>query len=101
MYVLEFGKWNYRDLARKPEEKIQEFWKYFEQYARRVQRDAAVNNHQGTACITDYDGFRLAEYASSSGKNHNLFRYHESAVHEYSSAALCAHCNCHGINSQL
>lgn len=72
VYVVEFGKWVYRDLARKPEDKIKEFWKYYEQYIRRVQRDGAVNDHQGTAIIADYDGFRLAEYASSSGKCGNL-----------------------------
>ena len=32
VYVVEFGKWDYRDLATKSEERIKEFWKYFEKY---------------------------------------------------------------------
>ena len=65
---MDFGNWNYRDLAREPEATIKEFWKYFEQYVRRVQRDGALKGHQGTVFLLDWDGFHLEEYASGSGK---------------------------------
>lgn len=65
---MDFGKWNYRDLAHKSDEKIEEFWKFYEQYILRIERDAAVNNHQGVVFILDWDGFSLGNYASARGK---------------------------------
>ena len=51
-----------------PKEQVEEFWKYYEQYARRLEKDAALCNNQGTVFIADWDGFSLGHYASSSGK---------------------------------
>ena len=51
-----------------PKEKVEEFWKYYEQYARRLEKDMAMSKGQGTVFIVDWDGFSLAHYASRSGK---------------------------------
>ena len=67
---MEFGKWNYRDLAHKPPEFIDEFWKYYEQLARRQERDAAMNKDQGVVLILDWDGFSLTNYASQQGNHY-------------------------------
>ena len=65
--VIEFGKWDYRKWAYKPEEKIQEFWKYYEQMVQCVVQDA--QRHGGQAVIIiDWDEFGLSHHASKKGK---------------------------------
>ena len=66
--MTDFGKWNYREWAQKPKEKQDEFWKFFEQYVKRHERDAALNNEQGIVIIIDWEGFALGQYASNNGK---------------------------------
>ena len=65
--VVEFGKFNFRELAKLPQEKIAELWKAWEQWTRVMEKDAALNNGQGIVLIVDGDGFSLAHYASSEG----------------------------------
>ena len=67
VYVVEYGKWNPRELAKLSEEKREEVMKYYEQYVRRVERDASLNNDQGIVLLIDFDGFGLVQYASDSG----------------------------------
>ena len=50
---------------------MQELWKYYEQFVRRAERDAALNNVQGVGFLVDWDGFALKSYASGLG-NHIL-----------------------------
>ena len=64
---MEYGKWNPRELAKLSEEKREELMKYYEQYVRRVERDASLNNDQGIVLLIDFDGFGLVQYASDSG----------------------------------
>ena len=72
MTVVEFGKWNYRELAKKPKEKLDEFWKYFEQFLRREAKDAEVNNGEGMVLICDWEGFSLNRHASKEGESVNV-----------------------------
>lgn len=67
---MEFGKWNYRELAHKPKEIIDEFWKYYEQFARRAESDGALNKDQGNVFILDWEGFSLTNYASPQGNHY-------------------------------
>lgn len=67
MYAIDFGKWDYREWAHKPDEKLEEFWKYFEQFIRRQEKDAAVNDGEGMVEIVDWDGFSLSHHASPKG----------------------------------
>ena len=68
VYVVEFGKWDYRSLVQMSPKKIEEFWMYFEQCARRAERDSASSNNEGTVFILDWDGFNLKSYASARGR---------------------------------
>ena len=72
---MEFGKWNYRELARKPEELQEDFWKHFEQLLRRITRDAEVNSDQGVAYVLDWDSFNLGYYASPKGNKKDMKKY--------------------------
>ena len=69
VYLVEFGKWDYRQWARKPEEKLVEFWKFFEQFVRRQEKDAKANNGQGMVQLVDWDGFALSHHSSPHGEN--------------------------------
>ena len=67
MYVVDFGKWDYRDLAEKPKERLTEFWTfYYEQFVRRQKKDAG---EEGMVEIVDWDGFRLSNHASKDGES--------------------------------
>ena len=68
VYAVEFGKWDYREWAKKPDEKLAEFKKYFEQCMRREEKDAAVNNGQGMVHIIDWAEFSLSHNASPKGE---------------------------------
>ena len=68
VYVLEFGKWNYRKFSQMSAEKVEEFWMYYEQCARRAERDSALHNGEGTCFIVDWDGFSLKHYAAGRGE---------------------------------
>ena len=68
VYIVPFGKWNYRTLMEFPKNLEEEFWKYYEQHARRLERDAAVNNDDGVVAIVDWDCFTLAHFATPEGK---------------------------------
>ena len=59
VYVVEFGKWNYRALDYLGKDKREELYKYFEQLSRRAERDAAICDDHGTSFIADWDGFAL------------------------------------------
>ena len=65
VYVPEFGKWDFRHW---PADRMDEFWKYWEQYVRFHERDAKLNGDQGAVCIVDWDGFELTHHASPNGK---------------------------------
>ena len=67
VYVVEYGKCNPHEFPQLSDEKVQEFWKYYEQFVRRVERDGALNNGAGAVLIADYDGFGLNHYASAPG----------------------------------
>ena len=67
MFVIEFGNWNYRELAKLSQNELDAFYKHYEQNIRRLSKDAAANNDQGTALIMDWDGFELAHFATSKG----------------------------------
>ena len=67
--MIEFGKWDYRELAHHSEEKQAEFWKYFEQMVRRQQKGAEMNNGQGMVEIVDWEGFELNHHASPKGES--------------------------------
>ena len=66
MYFIDFGKWDYRQWAEQTEEKVAEFWKYFEQFVRREEKDAA--KYDGMVEIVDFDGFTLSHHASPKGE---------------------------------
>ena len=66
VYVAEFGKWDYREWAHKPAEKVAEFGKYFEQFIRRMRKDAG---EEGIVLIVDWDGFSLSHHASKDGES--------------------------------
>ena len=68
VYVMEFGKWNYRALTHLSPEQIEDFWMYYEQCARRAERDSALRKNGGNVFLLDWDGFSLANYASGPGK---------------------------------
>ena len=68
-YVTEFGKWDFRGW---PEDRLDEFWKYFEQMVRYHERDASLNGGQGVVCNVDWDGFELNHHASQDGNNFGL-----------------------------
>ena len=52
-----------------PKEKVQEFWKYYEQCVRRAERDSRLNGSTtGTVFLTDWDGFELRNYADEPGE---------------------------------
>ena len=69
VYILEFGKWDYRaHLVDMPAEKVEEFWMYYEQFARKAEKDSALHNDEGTVFIVDWDGFTLTHYATGPGK---------------------------------
>ena len=71
MYVVQFGKWDYRALADKPKEKRTEFWAcYFEQFIRRGMKDGG---EEGTVEIVDFDGFSLSHHASKDGESFDDF----------------------------
>ena len=65
VYATDFGKWNYREW---PAERIEEFWKYFDQMVRFHERDAKLSGGQGVVSIVDFDGFELNHHASPSCK---------------------------------
>ena len=67
VYVVQFGKWDFRGWAQKPEEKVEEFWKYFEQYVKRHEKDGERNGGEGVVDIVDWDGFSLSHHASKKG----------------------------------
>ena len=67
VHVVEVGRLNVREWADKPKEKLDEFWKAYEWWSRRQEKDAAINNDQGIVIILDYDGYSLKKYASSHG----------------------------------
>ena len=67
VYVLEFGNFDFRKWAAKPQEKQDEFWKAYEQRICFQEKDAALNNDQGIVYIVDFDGYNLAHYASEGG----------------------------------
>ena len=66
VYIIEFGKWNYREWALKSDEKIAEFWTYIEQCIRRHKKDA--DEGKGAVDIVDWDGFSLSNHASKDGE---------------------------------
>ena len=97
--VAEFGKENFRELARMPEEKRAEVWKAYEQWTRWMEKDAALNNGQGVVLIIDFDGFSLANYGSSEGGGHLFFNL---SANYLSSRALFITCNtCFPFESAL
>ena len=65
VYVIEFGNWDYREWAQKPEEKLNEFWKHFEQHIRRQSKDGGED---GVVEIVDWEGFSLSHHASRDGE---------------------------------
>lgn len=70
VFVCEFGKWNYRELAKLPQEEQDAFHKHLEFYDRSMSKDAAANQDHATALIMDFDGFEMGHFATSKG---NLF----------------------------
>ena len=77
-------------MAQQPEEKVKEFWIYFEQIVRRHKRDAGTT---GVVDIVDWDGFRLSSYASKDGKIVNFFSPIPTSV------AICVKSSPKGRNS--
>lgn len=73
MHVLEFGNFDLRKWAAKPKDKIEEFWRAYEQWLRFQEKDASLNSNQGMVILMDFDGFTLAHFASQQGKNTLLF----------------------------
>ena len=67
MYYSDFGKWDYRRWAQQSEEKVAEFWKFFEQMVRREEKDAARSN--GMVEVVDFSGFTLGHHASPKGES--------------------------------
>ena len=64
----ELGKWDYRGWAEgKPKEKMEEFWKHFDQMVKRVERDARKNDDGGVVAILDWDCYSLSKEASPAG----------------------------------
>ena len=56
-------------MAQLSEEKRDEFWKYYEQFVRAAGKDAAMCNDRGMVFLTDWDGFSLKNYATTTGKS--------------------------------
>ena len=50
-----------------PRSLVEEFWMYYEQHARRLERDAAINNDDGVVTIVDWDYFSLTHFATAEG----------------------------------
>ena len=65
VYVIEFGKWDYREWAQKPEEKLKEFWKHFEKH---IQLQSKDGGEDGVVEIVDWEGFSLSHHASRDGE---------------------------------
>ena len=84
VFVMEFGKWDYRGLADLPQDELDDFHKYYHQFVRRVSREAAANNDQGVVFICDWDGFALRNYASSKGSRTSYSVYDSPHVSTYS-----------------
>ena len=68
VHVLEFGTFDLRKWASKPEGEQDEFWKAYEQFLRFQEKDASLNNGQGIVFIIDFDGFGLKNHASANGE---------------------------------
>ena len=68
VYVLEYGRWNYGDIANLPHDELESFNKYYEQYLRRLAKDGAANNGQGIVLICDWDGFSFSLLTSGKGE---------------------------------
>ena len=69
MYVIEFGKWNFRQWGNQSVEKVDEFWKYYEQLIRRGEKDAGMNHDAGVVHLVDFEGFALSHHASPKGES--------------------------------
>lgn len=68
VYVSEFGKLSYRKLATKPDDAVNDFWKYYEQSVLRCEYDAHHrNDSDGVVMLYDFEGFTLANYATTTG----------------------------------
>ena len=68
---MDFGQWDFRHWS---EERIDEYWKYFEQIIRSIEKDAKANGGQGVVSIADFDGFQLNHQISPGGKKSSVFR---------------------------
>ena len=66
---MEYGKWNYREIAALPADELEAFVKHYEQFIRRVSKAGAENNGQGIVFICDWNGFTLSHFASSGGES--------------------------------
>ena len=65
--IVDFGRWDTRELAHLPENEMQEFQKYYQQFIHRTSLEGAAKNGQGIALVCDWDGFTLANYALRNG----------------------------------
>ena len=67
VHVIEAGVLDERKWATGSKEKQEEFWKAYEYWTRREEKDATFNNNQGIVLILDLDGFALKNSASPAG----------------------------------
>ena len=67
VHVAEFRIFDYRAFTVKPEEKVEEFWKYFEKWLRSIDKDSSLNEGQGVVLIVDFNGYALKHVASPAG----------------------------------
>jgi len=75
IYVMEYGKWNFRELTHQPGDVKKNFWKYYEQFVRRIRRDGEMNDKKGIALIIDWDEFHLDHFNSSAALKFALKTY--------------------------
>ena len=65
-YVVHFGNWNLTQWATESGDKMEEFWKYYEQLVRSLEKDKKVY------LIMDFRGFTLDNHRTVNGKNLRL-----------------------------
>ena len=68
VHICEFGKFDMRTLLLNHKEVVEEFWKYFEQWIRRMEKDSSSNEDKGIVLIIDFDEYALKHGASPEGE---------------------------------
>ena len=73
VYVLEWGKWNFRVLGNLPKDELESYNRYEEKLIRQALKDEAADNGEGVIIIIDWDGFSFTHFASAHGQKYKLF----------------------------